>query len=338
MKLKKYEGNPILSANPNNYWENLVVCNPGVIYDNGIFHMLYRAAGDDAEHLVYLGKAESTDGINFTRVSDEPIFAPQSNNFDSGSNEDPRIVKFGDEFYVTFAFRPYCAGRYWENAYDEVDSPEHNEFAPKCLRENVSNTGLAISKDMRTFKKIGRLTEPSLDDRDVILFPEKINGKFWMLHRPKNYVGGEYGTDTPAIWIKSSDDLMSWNTPSKLLMKGEEAWEVKLGGNTPPIRTKEGWIILYHGVDSKFTYRIGAAILDLNDPTKVLYRTKDFIMEPETHEETRGLYKWGVVFPTGAVVKDGTLYVYYGASDQWINLATCNLQELIQFTKDNTKQ
>ncbi|MEG2820988.1 MAG: glycosidase, partial [Muribaculaceae bacterium] len=115
-------------------------------------------------------------------------------------------------------------------------------------------------------------------------------------------------------------------------------WEVKIGGNTPPIRTEDGWLMLYHGVDAKFTYRIGAVILDINDPTKVLYRTKDFIMEPETHEETSGLYKWGVVFPTGAVVKDDTLYVYYGASDQWVNLATCNLKELLEFVKSNSKE
>ena len=202
------------------------------------------------------------------------------------------------------------------------------------------NTALAVSRDMLHFKKVGRLTEPSLDDRDVILFPEKINGKYWMLHRPKDYVNanGNYGTDYPSIWIKSSDDLMMWNTESKLLMKGEEDWEVKIGGNTPPIKTDDGWFLLYHGVDANFTYRVGAALLDLNDPTRVLYRTKDFILEPETYEETQGLYRWGVVFPTGAVVKDNILYVYYGASDQWVNLATCDFQELIDFVKSNSRK
>lgn len=340
MKLTKYEGNPILSPNSANEWENLAVCNPGVIYDKGIFHMLYRAAGDDERHPVFLGKAESTDGIHFTRMSDEPAFAPTPDSFDAGSNEDPRIVKIGEEFFITFAFRPYFAGQYWKNEYDKVSAPEHDPNAPKCLRENVSNTALAVSKDMRSFKKVGRLTEPSLDDRDVILFPEKINGKYWMLHRPKDYVNanGNYGTDYPSIWINSSDDLMTWNGNSRLLMKGEEPWEVKIGGNTPPIKTEEGWFILYHGVDDNYTYRVGAAILDLNDPTKVLYRTKDYIMEPETKEELDGLYRWGVVFPTGTVVKDGILYVYYGASDQWINLATCDFKKLIEFVKSNTRK
>ena len=302
MKLKKYEGNPILSPNPENYWESLVVCNPGVIYDNGVFHMLYRAAGNDIEHLVYIGKAESTDGIHFKRVSKEPVFSPGKDSFDAGSNEDPRIVKMGSEFFVTYAFRPYFASQYWKNDYDQVEALEH--------------------------------------DRDVILFPEKINGKYWMLHRPKDYVNanGNYGTDYPSIWIKSSDDLMMWNTESKLLMKGEEDWEVKIGGNTPPIKTDDGWFLLYHGVDANFTYRVGAVLLDLNDPTRVLYRTKDFILEPETYEETQGLYRWGVVFPTGAVVKDNILYVYYGASDQWVNLATCDFQELIDFVKSNSRK
>lgn len=338
MKLKKYEGNPILSANPANEWENLIVCNPAVIYDNGVFHMLYRAAGNDPEHHIYIGKAESSDGFHFERMSDKPVIAPTEGSFDAGGCEDPRVVKFGSEYYITYAFRPYPPGQYWKNDYDQVSTYKHDEYAPKCLKENVVNTALAISKDMMNFKKIGRLTESCLDDRDVILFPEKINGKFWMLHRPKNYVGSEYGTEMPAIWIKSSDDLMTWNVESHLLMKGIESWEQKIGGNTPPIRTKDGWLLLYHGIDEHFTYRIGAVLLDLNDPTKILYRTKNFIMEPETHEEKNGVYKWGVVFSTGATVVDGTLFVYYGASDQWVNVATCDLDELLKFIKTDSRK
>ena len=157
-----------------------------------------------------------------------------------------------------------------------------------------------------------------------------------MLHRPKDHVGEDYGTDNPSVWIKSSDDLMAWNVPSTLLLKGKEWWEVKVGGNAPPIRTDSGWLMLYHGVDDKFTYRIGACILDIDDPTKILYRTKDFIMEPETEFEKNGLYKWGVVFPTGNVVVDGVLYVYYGASDQWCCVATAEMDELLEFIKVNS--
>lgn len=338
MLLNKFSGNPILSPNPDQSWENLVVCNPAALYEDGKFYLFYRAAGDDREHYIYIGLAESTDGFHFTRVSNRPVLSPDPDSFDAGSVEDPRIVKLGAEYYMTYAFRPYPPGQYWKYGYDEVKAPEHDEFAPKCLRENVGNTALAISKDLRKFKKVGRLTHPSFDDRDVIIFPEKIHGKFYMLHRPKDYVGKEYGTDYPAIWIKSSDDLMSWDVTSHLLLKGEQPWEIKVGGNTPPIRTSEGWLLLYHGVDNEYVYRVGACLLDLDDPTSVLYRTKSFIMEPETDFEKSGLYKWGVVFPTGAVVCDQTLYVYYGASDQWCCVATCDIDELVDFIKKDSVQ
>lgn len=335
MKLKKFEGNPILSPSKKNSWESLVTCNPGAWYENGTFYLLYRAAGDDEEHHIHLGLATSDDGFHFKRTSDFPVLSPTENNYDAGSVEDPRIVKFGDEFYVTYAFRPYPAGQYWKFDYDEVRQVAHSVFAPKCLAENIGNTALAVSKDLRNFKKVGRLTEPSLDDRDVILFPEKINGRYYMLHRPKNYVGGQYGTEYPAIWIKSSDDLMAWNVGSRLLLKGEQPWEVKVGGCCPPLRTDEGWLVIYHGVSNDFVYRVGACILDIDNPERVLYRTKDFIMEPETDFERNGLYKWGVVFPTGNVIVDGTLYVYYGASDQYCCVATANLKDLLDFIKNN---
>jgi predicted GH43/DUF377 family glycosyl hydrolase len=337
MKLKKFEGNPILSPNPENEWESLVTTNPAAWYEDGTFYLLYRAAGEDKEHNIHIGLATSTDGFNFNRVQDKPVLTPDPNGFDAGSVEDARVVKFGDEYYMTYAFRPYPPGQYWKNEYDQIEAPKLSEFAPKCLRENVGNTALAVSKDLINFKKVGRLTDPSLDDRDVILFPEKINSKFFMLHRPKNYVGPKYNTETPAIWIKSSEDMMTWNVASTLLLKGEEWWEYKVGGNTPPLRTNEGWLMLYHGVDKNFTYRLGACLLDLEDPTKILYRTKDFILEPETDIEKNGLYKWGVVFPTGNVIVDDTLYVYYGASDQWCCVATANIHELVQFIKQNTK-
>ncbi|MGM9764640.1 MAG: glycosidase, partial [Candidatus Cryptobacteroides sp.] len=152
MKLKKYECNPIVTPNPANDWESLVTCNPGVIYDNGKFYMLYRAAGNDPEHVIRFGLATSTDGFSFTRESDAPVFGPSADGYDSGCVEDPRIVKFGDEFYITYAYRPMSPGQYWKFAHDVVLKPECGEDAPKAWKENLGNTGLAVTKDFRTYR------------------------------------------------------------------------------------------------------------------------------------------------------------------------------------------
>lgn len=109
-----------------------------------------------------------------------------------------------------------------------------------------------------------------------------------------------------------------------------------MGGGTPPIKTEYGWFMLYHGVDEKGIYRVGAVLMDLENPRKIIARTKDFLMEPEHDYETCGIYE-GCVFPTGTVVKDGTLYVYYGTADTYIGLATANFEELLQYLMTECK-
>jgi predicted GH43/DUF377 family glycosyl hydrolase len=338
MKLKKYEKNPILSPNPLCNWESLVVCNPGVWYENGTFNMLYRAAGDDPEHIIRFGLAVSTNGYDFERVSDKAVFSPSIDGPDSGCVEDPRIVKFDDTFYITYAFRPFPPGQYWSFEHDIVLRPQAGENAPVFIKENMGNSGLATTKDFLHYKRLGRITESNLDDRDVILFPEKINGQYVMLHRPKQYVGTQYNVKFPSIWLKFSDDLLNWATKeSHLLISGSEgSWEEKIGGSTPPLKTAEGWLVLYHGVENKGQgyYRVGALLLDLDNPLKIIGRTKNFILEPETEFELNGYYS-GCVFPTGNVIIENTLYVYYGAADKYICVATCDINELIQFIKTN---
>ena len=335
MKLQKSEKNPLISPSKTNPWENLAVCNPGAWYEDGIFYLLYRAAGDDPEHIIRFGLAISEDGINFKRVSDEPAFGPSCDGPDMGGVEDPRIVKFGKEYYVTYAYRPYPPGQYWTFPHDVVRLPDAGDDAPKVYRENVANTGLALTKDFKTWRRLGRMTQPSLDDRDVILFPEKINGRYYMLHRPKEWVGPKYGCNYPSIWITSSEDLMMWDKTSQLLIEGiEGTWEEKVGGSTPPLKTEEGWLVLYHGVESggQGFYRVGVALLDLEDPTKVKSRLKDWIMEPEYDYETKGIYN-GCVFPTGNVIVGDKLYVYYGAADKYVGLATCSVRDLLETLK-----
>ena len=338
MKLRKSDKNPILTPNPKNDWESLITCNPGVVYDNGKFYLLYRAAGNDERHVIRFGLAISKDGVNFQRVSDHYAFGPSQDGYDSGCVEDPRIVKFDNDFYITYAYRPYAPGQYWKFAHDVVLLPECGEHAPQAIKQNLGNTALAVTSDFVTYKRLGRLTSPLLDDRDVILFPNQVNGQYVMLHRPKQYVGGNYGVKYPSIWIKFSDDLLDWETKeSHLLMTGKEGtWEEKIGGSTPPILTDDGWLMLYHGVENGGCgyYRVGAVLLDANNPLKVISRTPQPILEPEYEYETKGLYN-GCVFPTGNVVVDGMLYVYYGAADMYIGLATCPLNELLDYLKSD---
>lgn len=333
-KLTKCIENPILKPGVNQ-WEELCVLNPAVIYneEDQLFYMVYRAAGNDKTHIIHVGIATSKDGIHFKRESDFPLLSGDPNGIDAGGIEDPRLIKMGDYFYMTYASRPFPPGQYWREDKGYYGfKPSHG---PKVLVYNNTLTHLAISKDLRNWKKLGPITDPHFDDRDVILFPETINGKFYMLSRGMERCGEGYSNEKPAIWLSSSDDLLAWDN-YKLLMSGVEEWESeKIGGSTPPIRTKDGWLLLYHGVSSvDHSYRVGAVLIDINDPSKILCRTKHFIMEPEAKFETDGYYN-GCVFPTGIVNKDGELFIYYGAGDKVICLATCKLDELLAAIKED---
>ncbi len=327
MKLTKFTGNPILSPVPGHAWENLAVCNPGAWHENGTFYLLYRAAGDDEAHVIRFGLATSKDGFHFERAQETPILSPSADGEDAGCIEDPRIVKMDGQFYITYAYRPYHPRKYWLAPDNSAFNPK-DPTLPRAFGRNLTISGLLQSKDLRTFRRLGRITDPTVDDRDVILFPEKINGRYALLRRPMQWTGPQYGTEYPAIWICFGEDLLKWG-PDTLLAKGREGWERKIGGSTPPLKTPHGWFTLYHAVDEKGVYRVGVMMLDLNDPRQVIARTRQPIMEPETDFERRGLYPHGVVFPTGNVVVNNTLYVYYGCADRCIGVATADFNQLV---------
>ena len=331
MKLTRFQGNPILSPNPDNDWENLAVFNPAAWYDqdNGRVLLLYRAAEAHPEYKCYFGLATSEDGYHFERVSDRPVIGPSVDGFDASTIQDPRMVKMGEYYYITYAARFFPFGQFWMPKDQQYRPPECPPDHPHILRDNATSTGLLITKDFKTFIRAGRITDPLLDDRDVVLFPERINGKYVMLHRPLEWVGPQYGTEHPAIWISTADDLLGFRH-SMLLAKGKYDWEAgKIGANTPPIRTPHGWLMLYHAVGADKIYRIGAMLLGLDDPSKILHRTPDWIIQAEADYEIEGYYR-GCVFPCGKVVIDGTLFVYYGAADKYVALATCPLDELLE--------
>jgi predicted GH43/DUF377 family glycosyl hydrolase len=335
MRLERFAGNPILSPQPDHPWESLAVFNPAAWYDEARREvlLLYRAAESGPEYKCYLGLARSPDGFHFERVSDRPALDISGDGFDGATLQDPRIVRIGDWFYVTYACRHYPFGQFWvpevRRQYSVPAEPAP-EF-PRYLRTNATLTGLALTRDFKSWIRAGWLTNPLLDDRDVILFPEKVNGKFVLIHRPLEWVGPAYGTDHACAWIASSDDLMGFPfAPSRLLIRNRYPWETsKLGINTPPIRTPHGWFTLYHAVGPDKFYRLGALLLDLDDPGRVLHRTPNCLLEPETDYEIEGFYR-GVCFPCGTVVINRTLFVYYGAGDKFCALATCDFDALIE--------
>jgi predicted GH43/DUF377 family glycosyl hydrolase len=333
MKLTRYEGNPILAPHPDHPWEDLAVFNPAAWYDatKGEVLLLYRAAESHPDYRCYFGLARSRDGYRFERVSDQPVLRPSGDGFDGATIQDPRLIKMGDWFYVTYACRPAPFGQFWiPEVRQRYVTPDFPPEFPRYLRQNATLTGLAMTQDFRTWTRAGWLTDPQLDDRDAILFPEKVGGRYVLLHRPLEWVGPAYGTEHACAWIAWAEDLLGFpQVPSRRLITQRYPWEAaKLGINIPPIKTPHGWFTLYHAVGPDKFYRLGALLLDLEDPGRVRHRTPDWILQPERDYEIEGFYR-GVCFPCGAVVRDGTLFVYYGGADKYCAVATCEFDALL---------
>lgn len=343
MQLKRYKKNPIIKPIKNHRWESKATFNCGVVYDSGKFHMLYRAIGEYRNYISRIGYAVSEDGINFERKA-VPALKPLKS-YERWGMEDPRITKIGDRFYITYVAL--------------------NKSAIKD-GGGIIKTVLSSTKNFINFKKHGVITPSFTNDRDVIIFPEKINGRYVMLHRPYYWIedrvhkkGDElfldiktgvikwpieekpsYFPDKPSIWIAYSNDLKNWFN-HKVLIEPQEDWESKqVGSGASPIKTEKGWLLIYHGVSehrrksvfgyASGTYRAGALLLDLDDPARVIARTREPILEPRGKYEISGDTPQ-VVFPTGAVIAKKKLYVYYGAADNTVCLATANLDRFLNY-------
>jgi len=332
MKIKKWSGNPILWPKKGSYWEGVQVRNPAAVYEEGKVFLLYTACGEtEFEQKIYLGLAISEDGFHFERVSEEPVFAPSEDGFDAGSVEDPRAVKIGDTFYITYAARAFPPVAFWRGK-RRKNIPND---AP-TWKENFRRSGLLSSKDMRHFKRLGPITSERFFDPDVVLFPGKIRGRYVMLHRPTNYFASYQEAEKkpmekrPSIWLAYSDDLIHW-VNDHLLLHPTFDWESnRVGAAGPPIRTNEGWLTLYHGVDKEYIYRVGVMLLDLEDPRRIIARSPNFIMEPEAEFEKKGTVN-NVVFPCGNVVIGKELFIYYGGADTVCCVATVALEDLLEY-------
>lgn len=331
INITRCKQNPIVT--PGVYdWRRVSTFNPGVIYDEGKFYLYERAAGSLRPFQTCIGVLVSEDGINFRHMVDKPIFTGEMLGIPTASVEDARVVKIDGRFYMCYAMQPYqfdC----WPTGVDVPDYyPEHYpEWDKNNVEPMITRSGIAVSDDGINFKQLCYTTPAEIDDRDNTLFPEKVNGKFALLRRPMQYVGSEYGTQSPGIWISYSSDMKEWSTPELVAIAENEEWEgTKIGAAATPLKTEKGWLVLYHGVDGDSIYRVGAMLLDLENPQKVIARTKAPIMEPEEYYEKFGLVIPNVVFPTANLLKDGLLYIYYGCCDTSISLATVPLDELLE--------
>jgi predicted GH43/DUF377 family glycosyl hydrolase len=317
--LERYDNNPILTANEENWWESKSVFNCASLYDGKKVHLLYRAVGEYKDYVSRIGYASSNDGYTFMRNSDmatEPV-----EEYERYGIEDPRLFQLESRAYFTYV----VPSNYVRN------------------RPTVS-TALATTEDYHEFKRLGLITPRLHDDKDVVYFSTKMaptsgdlkssngsDGKcYFSLHRPSSWIGVSYGVDKPSIWLAESFNLTDFQRYS-ILLRPEQDWEAsKVGAGPPPIRTKRGWLVIYHAVSNSKVYRAGAAVLDLNEPNRILGRCKHPILEPDKVYETTGDVN-NVVFPSGACVIDGTLFLYYGGADRVCCLATANLDSLVKY-------
>ncbi|NQT33406.1 MAG: glycosidase [Candidatus Omnitrophica bacterium] len=303
MVLKRYDGNPILSPIRENLWESIMVYNAAAIYEGGKVHILYRAQGSKAGPS-RVGYASSTDGFKVDERLDKPIFGPSpASDLDCFGIEDPRLTRIGDRIYMNYSAYGYNMGMVFP-----------------VKRVQIGITSISVDDFLNKNWNWSERTYPFylVDNKNSFFFPEKINGKFVMVHRIP-----------PHMWIAYSDDMKTWEN-QKILMSPQFEWEYfKIGGGAPPIKTEKGWIVIYHGVDSHMQYRLGLALLDLEDPGKVIARLDKPFLEPETDYEVCGVVP-NVTFTCGAVNIDDTLFVYYGGADTVVCVATAKIKDVLK--------
>jgi beta-1,2-mannobiose phosphorylase / 1,2-beta-oligomannan phosphorylase len=334
LTLERFEDNPILRPDSKHRWETKAVFNPAAIYEGGKVHILYRAIGE--ADVSVLGYASSFDGLHIHERFDRPAYIPRepfegvsssqpyssempgiyvSGGGGMGGCEDPRLTRIGEQVYMTYvAYNGYSPPRV------ALSSIHINDFLNK--RWN--------------WKKPVLISPPYIVDKNACILPEKINGKFVIFHRV-----------FPNILIDFVDDLEfdgktrwlegQFKIPTRALSSD---WDnLKVGCGPPPIKTKDGWLLIYQAVSSfdESRYKVGAMLLDLKDPTKVLARTRSSILEPIAPYENDG-WKAGVVYPCGAVLINDRLFVYYGGADTVVCVASTKLNYFLEQLATNHKE
>jgi len=311
--LEKAEGNPIIQPNEDNPWEAWQVFNPGAVLIDEKVHLIYRAVGQDG--ISRFGYASSENGLDIKERLSYPIFKHKlkkvSFNYYSfasggsfGGSEDPRLTRVGKEptLYILYT------------ACDEG------------LR-----IGLTSIKIVDFLQKKWKWSSPKLISppgqlhKNWVIFPEKIAGKYAILHSINPEISIAY---LNSLNFKKGEYINSFYSGEG----NKKSWDNWIrGAGPPPLKTKYGWLLFYHAMDKNDPgkYKVGAMILDLNQPEKILYRSKKPILEPEKDYEMNG-FKAGVAYASGAAIKENNLLLYYGAADSYICAAQANLEALLQ--------
>ena len=299
---QRYSGNPILSIENWPYKANSVFNSAAALVDG---KTLLLARIEDYRGLSHLTVARSIDGITNWQIDEKPTLSPQADKYpeELWGIEDPRITWIEE------------LGK-WAICYT-------------AFSQGGPLVSLALTSDFKTFERIGPVMTP--DDKDAALFPVRFEGRWAMLHRPvgRSQLLGAH------IWISFSPDLRHWGDHHEIIQARMGSWwdANKIGLSAPPMETEAGWLILYHGVRitaAGSIYRLGLVMLDKEDPTRVIRRTDEWIFGPKAHYEREGDVD-DVVFPCGWIKKEGKIYMYYGAADTSLCLATADYTELLDY-------
>jgi len=316
ISLKRFEGNPIISPVEDHPWEAKATFNAAAIYEGGEVHLIYRAMSHD--NVSVFGYASSEDGFHINERLPEPIYVPREDfekKLNPGGNsgcEDPRITKIGNRIYMCYT------------AYDGKNPTR------------VALTSIKISDFLEkkwNWTSPVLISPPGVDDKNACIFPEKLKNKYLIFHRRYSFICLDL--------VDSLDfDGSKFIGISKSIgYRPGDYWDSrKIGIAAPPIKTKDGWLLIYHGVsDQDRKYRLGAMLLNYDNPSIVTSRPYRFILEPEEKYEREGQVP-NVVFSCGAVAIEDTLFVYYGGGDKVIGVATANLTELLAEITETTKK
>lgn len=301
----RHENNPILKPIESNKWENKEVFNPAAIELKGKTYIVYRAMGDDDTSV--MGLAISKNGKDIDQRLSEPIYVPREpfeSKYHPGNSgcEDPRLTLMGDNLHMFYT------------AYDGNNPPVVAASVISIKDFLVQNWN---------WSKPQLVTPYGIDNKDACLFPEKIGGHYHVLHRANNHICFD-----PIMSLDYKIHRVESFTP--IVGPRQGMWDsAKVGIAGPPLKTKKGWLLFYHGVSDNSTYRVGAVLLDLRDPRVILSRTTDSILEPEMDYEKIGIIP-NVVFPCGAVVKKETVFMYYGGADTVVGVATAKLSDILK--------